>query len=118
MFLINQKQKFCFVSSTLKNKNVICKYIALTVSIRFGNFQRKSTVIFSYDGENFTSGGSSRYSHYVISAFGLANYMGKALITGCFASWEEDQGCGTKTEIMDMSTLQWSNGPSYPFAST
>ena len=39
--------------------------------------------------------------------------MGKALVTGC----GEDTGCGIKTETMDMSTLQWSNGPDYPFAS-
>ena len=29
MYSINLNQKFCFVSNPLKNKNVICKYIAL-----------------------------------------------------------------------------------------
>ena len=64
-----------------------------------------------YDGENFSSAGSSKFSHYY--TFGLATYMGKALTTGC----GESRGCNNKTEIMDMSTLQWSNGPDYPFAS-
>jgi len=43
----------------------------------------------------------------------MANYMGKALTTGC----EPSSGCGVKTELMDMATLQWSDGPDYPFAS-
>ena len=64
----------------------------------------------SYDGENFTSAGSSKFSHYY--TLGLANYMGKALTTGC----GENTGCGKKTEIMDMTTLQWSDGPDYPYA--
>ena len=62
-----------------------------------------------YDGDNFSSAGSSKFSHYY--TYGLANYMGKALTTGC----GQDTDCGIKTEIMDMSTLQWSNGPDYPF---
>ena len=43
--------------------------------------------------------------------------MGKALTTGCAESPDHFTGCGIKTEIMNMSTLQWSNGPDYPFAS-
>ena len=39
--------------------------------------------------------------------------MGKAFVTGC-----DGQECGVKTEFMDMTTLEWSNGPDYPFASS
>ena len=74
----------------------------------------QSIVVFSYDGENFTSAGSSKFSHR--STYGLANYMGKALITGCYAAAHEDSNCGKKTEIMDMSTLEWSNGVDYAFS--
>ena len=66
----------------------------------------------SYDGENFTSAGSSKFSHRY--TFGLGNYMGKALTTGC----NENTSCYKKTEIMDMTTLQWSDGPDYPYATT
>ena len=44
---------------------------------------------------------------------GLGNYMGKAFVTGC-----DGQECGFKTEFMDMATLEWSNGPDYPFAAS
>ena len=64
---------------------------------------------FSYDGENFTTVGSSKFSHWL--TLGLANYMGKALTTGCC-----DNNCAKKTEIMDMASLQWSDGPDYPYA--
>ena len=44
----------------------------------------------------------------------MANYLGKALTTGCDA--DRDWGCGVKTELMDMNTLTWSAGPDYPFS--
>ena len=37
---------------------------------------------------------------------------GMALTTGCVGS-----ECALKTELMDMDTLQWSDGPDYPFSS-
>ena len=40
----------------------------------------------------------------------MGNYMGKALTTGCYGS-----GCEVKTELMDMTTLRWTDGPDYPF---
>ena len=55
---------------------------------------------------------SSKYRHDHIGN-GLANYRGHGLITGCGA-YNED--CIFKTEIMDMTMLQWSTGPDYPFA--
>ena len=66
---------------------------------------------FSFDGENYHTAGSSKYSHH--RTYGMANYMGKALTTGCYIG----SGCGVKTELMDMTTLQWSDGPDYPFDS-
>ena len=47
----------------------------------------------------------------------MANYLGKALTTGCNGdSLSDDRLCGVKTELMDMNTLTWSAGPDYPFA--
>ena len=69
---------------------------------------------FSFDGQSYQSAGSSEYSHKY--TLGMANYLGKALTTGCI-------GCigsplvGVKTELMDMNTLTWSTGPDYPFTS-
>ena len=42
----------------------------------------------------------------------MGSYKNKALTTGC----NEDYSCGIKTELMDMKTLKWSNGPDFPFA--
>ena len=87
---------------------------------------------FSFDGDNYESTGSSKYAHgYTL---GLGNYQdqgsnlssitireslirwnpvkGKALTTGCVGS-----ECALKTELMDMTSLQWSDGPDYPFTS-
>ena len=64
----------------------------------------------SFDGQSYQSAGSSQYSHDL--TFGMANYRGKALITGC-----EWGSCGLKTELMDMNTLTWSSGPDYPYTS-
>ena len=64
----------------------------------------------SFDGESYQSAGSSEYSH--ADTYGMANYLGKALTTGCWSG-----SCALKTELMDMTTLTWSSGPDYPFAS-
>ena len=47
----------------------------------------------------------------------MANYLGKALTTGCYYHANKDPTCGLKTELMDMNTLTWSGGPDYPFTS-
>ena len=65
----------------------------------------------SFDGESYESAGSSEYGHQ--DTYGLANYLGKALTTGC----NYYSGCEVKTELMDMNTLSWSAGPDYPFTS-
>jgi len=66
-------------------------------------------IISSFDGNLYQAAGTSSYSHY--NTHGMANYKGKALITGC----GNDLSCGLKTELMDMDTLEWSVGPDYPF---
>jgi len=66
--------------------------------------------MFRFDGEFFQTAGSSKFSHR--QTRGMGNYKNKALTTGC----NEDYSCGIKTELMDMKTLKWSNGPDFPFA--
>ena len=66
---------------------------------------------FSFDGENFHSTENSKYAHHGNENM-LANYRDKALATGCH---DENGDCSFKTEIMDMTTLTWSDGPDYPY---
>ena len=68
----------------------------------------------SFDGEFYQSAGSSKYSH--ARTYGMANYLGKALTTGCNGNTQTSD-CGVKTELMNMNTLTWSAGPDYPFTS-
>ena len=63
-----------------------------------------------FDGESFQTAGSSNSSH--LQTKGMGNYKNMALTTGC----SEGYWCGTKTEVMNMETLQWSDGPDFPFA--
>lgn len=63
---------------------------------------------FSFDGQNYQLMELSKYSHF--RTYGLANYKNQALTTGC-----ETGPDGRKTEIFDMETLTWSDGPEYPF---
>ena len=55
--------------------------------------------ILRFDGEFYLSAGSSTYSHQ--RTMGMANYLGKALTTGCY----DNSACYVKTELMDMNTL-------------
>ena len=64
--------------------------------------------LLSFDGESYQSAALSKYSHR--RTFGIANYLGKALTTGC-----NESTCGSKTEFMNTYTLTWSAGPDYPF---
>ena len=43
----------------------------------------------------------------------LPKYKNKALTVGCHDVISESRICGTKTELMDMSSLKWSNGPEF-----
>ena len=63
-----------------------------------------------FDGIHQGSAGSSKFSHRL--TIGMANYLGKALTTGC----NNDPECYTKTELMDMYTLTWSRGPDFPLS--
>ena len=49
----------------------------------------------------------------------MGNYKGQALTTGCseYEVAKELKGCAVKTELMDMKTLTWADGPDYPFLS-
>ena len=67
-------------------------------------------MIESFDGNSYRIAGLSNFSHQYTEA--MANYMGKALTTGC----ANQRACYVKTELMDMNTLEWSDGPDYPFA--
>ena len=64
--------------------------------------------IFSFDGMSFETTESSKHSHRLV--YGLANYKGKALTTGCNDPGDQPS-CLKKTELMDMSTFKWSDGP-------
>ena len=67
--------------------------------------------MFRFDGEYFQTAGSSKFGHKY--TYGLGNYKNKALTTGC----NGDSSCYVKTELMNMETLEWSNGPDFPFSS-
>ena len=66
-------------------------------------------IFLSFDGKSYQAAGSSAESHRY--TYGMANYLGKALTTGCYSTLF----CSVKTELMDMKTLTWSSGPDFPF---
>ena len=82
-----------------------------TYVIWIQNLWNNNLYLFRFDGNNFDTAGSSKFSHR--NTLGMAYYNGKALTTGC----NDSSSCYVKTEIMDMSTLEWSNGPDYSLAS-
>ena len=65
---------------------------------------------FSFDGENYVRVEETKYSHR--GTLGLGNYRGKAFTTGCSSSCTSQ----VATELLDMTTMKWSDGPYYPFA--
>ena len=64
---------------------------------------------FSYDGENYVEIDESKYSHK--DTYGLGNLEGRAVTTGCVIPSE----CYVKTEILDMTTMTWSDADDYPY---
>ena len=58
----------------------------------------------------YNSAMESKYTHE--HTLGLGNYRGKAFVTGC-----SGKSCYKKTEILDRSTMKWSDGADYPFTS-
>ena len=67
--------------------------------------------VISFDGENYQPIESSKYSHGY--TYGLANYKGKALAVGCSSISD----CSFATELFDLNTMKWSDGPDFPFGS-
>ena len=67
--------------------------------------------VFSFDGDNYETVEDSKYNHE--QTYGLGIYHGKAFTTGCAVN-----GCTSyvATELLDMTTMKWSDGPDYPFA--
>ena len=66
--------------------------------------------IHSFDGQIYQPvGDSTNYHRYT---YGIANYRGNALTTGSFSP------ANKKTEILDMTTMTWSDADDYPFTST
>ena len=71
--------------------------------------------LFSFDGENFENVNNSKYPHGY--TMGLGNYRGKVFTTGC-AGLNVPGGCNDKkvaTEMLDLTTNKWTDGPDYPF---
>ena len=83
----------------------------------------------SFDGIRFKILPPSKYGHAY--THGLANYRGKPLAIGCYperrtclngsvwdplCSLRTGIDCKVKTELMDMESKTWLNGPDYPFA--
>ena len=101
---VNLIKKSFFASIGKITDNATRKYFCETLAFLLNLFQR-------FDGQSYQSAGLSEYSHVYTN--GVANYLGKALTTGCY----DDTECGVKTELMDMNTLSWSAGPDYPFTS-
>ena len=66
--------------------------------------------VLTFDCEKYQSIESSKYSHYKTS--GLANYKGKALAVGCEKDFSD---CSFATELFDLNTMKWSDGPKFPF---
>ena len=76
----------------------------------------------SFDWGGFELAGWSQYPH--IETFGLGNYRGNALTTGCSPNAPDFDDCSRRTEIFDMTDMTWRNFwnnpgvPDYPFAKT
>ena len=101
----NPSPKYCYALTTRTILNAIRK-------LKVGNISKFWSLLFRFDGEHFHVAGSSKFSHKFTE--GMGNYKNKALTTGCSGA---GSSCYVKTELMDMETLQWSNGQDFPFAS-
>ena len=72
----------------------------------------------SFDGKNYQSVESSKQWHH--GTRNLANYQGQALTTGCYPlpNYSEygSLECHLTTELMDMETQTWFDGPQFAFS--
>ena len=96
----------CFGRTTNQECHTL---VLITVHYFIGIFDEPFS---SFDGELFQYASNSTYTHRF--TYGLANYKGLAMTTGC----QDNPTCYVKTEFMNLNTLQWSDGPDYPFTSS
>ena len=107
-FLLRIMQYFCisrrksFVMFRLESLPIL-PYVS---QIDHSNFCKLFDLL-SFDGENYETVASTRYSH--VQTFGMAKYQGRPLTTGAYHERS------VKTEIMNLSTGGWEAGPDYPF---
>ena len=73
------------------------------------HFFQKLNFLLSYDGENYFKIEESKYSHEL--TYGLGNLEGRAITTGCLRPSQ----CYVKTEILDMTTMTWSDRDDFPY---
>ena len=104
-----QPREYCFVLIMIIHKLALRKSAHCFINKMLIS---KSHWYFSFDGQHYNKTEISKYSHR--GTYGLANYQGNALSTGCNVN---NAQCSLKTEIMDMTTLKWSDGPNYPLGS-
>lgn len=98
-------RKFCCVLILVPLiKNVIRKYNAIKNELVVENFNSK----FRFNGILVEPAESTIYEHYEINH--LASYRGNPMTTGGSYS-------SGVTEIMNLETGQWIEGPEYPFFS-
>ena len=108
----NRNLKF-FFALDIMNRILVVTCIKLAKRKCFWNALNSYIFYFRFDGQSYQSAGTSTYHH---QNAGMANYLGKAITTGCWASNPSLGGnCRVKTELMDMDTLTWSGGPDYPY---
>ena len=110
--LLNQFKEYFFVSIKTIQKFATCNN-------EFFYF-KTLYLILSFDGKNYVTVENSKFAHR--HTLGLGNYQGKALTTGCNYDCVSlgciFSTCTSKvaTELLDMTTLTWTDGPDYPFA--
>ena len=104
------KVLLCFAADTPSSCFSLVTNVVKTKVVKTSRFLTHFP--FSFDGGKYDSVESSKYSHQ--NTHGLGNYKGKALTTGCYKS---NADCSFATEILDMNTMKWSDGPDYPFGS-
>ena len=100
---LNRLPKFCCVFLVQMSNHAIREYFSLVPS---------ESILLSFDGENYRSIESSKYSHRY--TYGLGNYKGKALTVGCDRNYAD---CSFATEILDIINSKWSDGPDFPLGS-
>ena len=105
--LPNRHQEcYCALTSIIQN-NATRKIQHTTTSTYwvFNDFK----ILIRFDGSSFEEASPSKVSHQ--DTLGMANYLGKALTTGCYTGG----ACAARTEILDLSTQRWTDAQDYPY---